>query len=137
MTVYINDVQESTLSAYPLTLEASTVEMSSLIEAFMNVSSGNDSHENDAVYKKAALYNMINAMNSIEESENDLKTFKKYLDAEIKKSDSSLAEAVNGVQYSYALDMLVYTENIDGEIIHSDLEEIIMDLIKIILHNVI
>ncbi len=128
MTVYINDVQESTLSAYPLTLEASTVEMSSLIEAFMNVSSENDSHENDAVYKKAALYNMINAMNSIEESENDLKTFKKYLDAEIKKSDSSLAEAVNGVQYSYALDMLVYTENIDGEIIHSDLEEIIMDL---------
>ena len=128
MTMYINNVQESTLSAYPLTLEASTVELSSLIEAFMDMNSDNKEHEKDAVYKKKALYDMINAMNSIEESENDLKSFKKYLEKEIRDEKSPLFNAVNGVQYSYNLDLQIYTENVDGNIIRSDMEQIIIDL---------
>ncbi len=128
MTTYIDAVQESTLSVYPLTLEATTVELSSLINAFMNVTSDEAKHENDAVYKKSALYDMINAMNSIEESENDLKAFKKHLEIELKDKESPLYEAVNGVQYSYDLDMQVYTENVDGAIIASDVEEIVTDL---------
>ncbi len=127
-TAYINAVQESTLSAYPLTLEASTIEMSSLIEAFMNVANTDNSHENDAVYKKSALYDMINAMNSIEETSNDLKAFKKYIEEKLQEEDTKLSNAINGVQYSYNLDMQIYTENIDGEIIKSDLEEIITNL---------
>ena len=82
-----------------MTLEASAVEMSSLMEAFMNVSTGGEGHEKDAVYKKAALYDMINAMNNIEERENDLASFNKYLVEELEKEDSDLKQAVNGVQY--------------------------------------
>ncbi len=126
MTTYINTVQESTLSAYPLTLEASTVELSVLMEAFMNMSNEEGEHELDAVYKKKALYDMINAMNSIEESENDLKSFKVFLEKEIVDENSPLYEAINGVQYTYDLDLQIYTENVDGNIIRSDLEEIIM-----------
>ena len=127
MTMYINNVQESTLSAYPLTLEASTVELTSLMEAFMNMSSDNKEHDKDAVYKKKALYDMINAMNSIEETENDLKSFKTFIEKEIKNEKSPLYEAVNGVQYSYNLDLQIYTENVDGHIIRSDMEKILMD----------
>ncbi len=127
-TAYINGVQESTLSAYPLTLEATTIEMSSLINAFMNIAAEDNSHENDAVYKKNALYDMIKAMGSIEESKNDLKAFKTFLEKEIKNEDSPLYEAVNGVQYTYDLDMQIYTESVDGVILRSDLEKIITDL---------
>lgn len=127
-TAYINGVQESTLSAYPLTLEATTVEMSSLISAFMNIASEDNSHENDAVYKKAALYDMIKAMGSIEESKNDLKAFKAFLDKEIANKESPLYEAVNGVQYTYDLDLQIYTKSVDGVILRSDLEKIITDL---------
>ncbi len=128
MTAYIDAVQESTLSVYPLTLEASTVDMTTLMEAFMNITNDETKHENDAVYEKPALYDMINAMNSIEESKNDLKAFKSYLEKEIKNETSELSSAVNGVQYSYDLDMQIYTENIDGDILHSDLEQILTDL---------
>ncbi len=127
-TAYINGVQESTLSAYPLTLEATTVEMASLINAFMNIASEDNSHENDAVYKKNALYDMIKAMGSVEESKNDLKAFKTFLEKEIKNEDSPLYQAVNGVQYTYDLDMQIYTESVDGVILRSDLEKIITDL---------
>ncbi len=99
MTAYINDVQESTLSAYPLTLEATTVEMSALMEAFMNVDSEDTAHENDAVYKKTALYDMINAMNNIETSENDLKAFNEFLTSKIADEESELSKAVKGIQY--------------------------------------
>ena len=128
MTAYINAVQESTLSAYPLTLEATAVDMSSLMKAFLNITAQESGHEDDAVYKKPAIYDMVDAMNNVEESENDLKSFNDYLVKEIKKAESPLKTAVNGVQYSYDLDMLIYTETVDGEIIRSDLEEIITDL---------
>lgn len=128
MTAYIDAVQESTLSVYPLTLEASTVDMTTLMETFMNITADKTTHENDAVYEKSALYDMIKAMNSIDESKNDLKAFKSHLEAQISDETTALSEAVNGVQYSYDLDMQIYTENVDGEILHSDFEKIITDL---------
>lgn len=128
MTAYINSVQESTLSVYPLSLESTTVDMTTLMEAFMNIKNDSPSHETDAVYEKSALYNMVKAMNSVEESKNDLKAFKSYFENELTNSDTKLSEAVNGVQYSYDLDLQVYTENIDGKIIYSDYEKIINDL---------
>ena len=128
MTTYINDVQESTLSSYPLTLEASTVELTSLMEAFMNVTADKNTHKNDAVYKKSALYDMLNALNSIEESENDLKAFNEFLLAEMKKEDSALADAVNGIQYSYDLDLQIYTKNVDGVILKSDTEKLLQEM---------
>ncbi len=130
MTAYINAVQESTLSVYPLTLEASTVDMTTLMETFMNITSEDSVHENDAVYEKPALYDMINAMNSIEESKNDLKAFKTYLEKNIKDETTELSTAVNGVQYSYDLDMQIYTENVDGEILRSDLGQILGELMQ-------
>lgn len=128
MTAFIDDVQESTLSIYPLTLEATTVDLSTLMEAFLNIESDENSHENDAVYEKTAIYDMIDAMNNVEESQNDLNAFKKYLVNEINKEGSSLSTAVNGVQYTYGLDLQVYTENVDGTILRSDLKKILTEL---------
>ena len=127
-TNYIDDVQESALSSYPLTLEASTVELTSLIEAFAGVENGKIKHDNDAVYKKDAIYDMVDAMNRIEQSENDLKSFNEYLKSELSKEGSELSTAINGVQYSYDLDLQIYTKNVDGKIIRSDINEIISDL---------
>lgn len=128
MTTYINDVQETTLSAYPLTLEAQTVEMSALMESFMNVSEDNEDHEMDAVYKQTALYDMIDAMNNVEETENDLKAFNDYLTEQVADENTELHQAVNGIQYTYDLNMLIYTENVDGEILDTNLEQVIIDL---------
>lgn len=129
MTMYINAVQESTLSAYPLSLEASTVELTTLMETFMNVSSQGGDHQEEGIYKKEALFNIISAVNNMEETENDLKSFNEYLSAEMQKEDAALSTAVNGIQYSYDLDLQIYTENVDGKILRSDTEAILQDLI--------
>jgi len=130
MTTYIDAVQESTLSSYPITIEDTTIELTDLMETFMSISSDKDKHENDAVYKKSALYDIVNAMNSLEETENDLKSFKVFLEKETKNEESTLYEAVNGIQYSYNLDMLIYTKNVDGTIIRSHTQETLQNLMS-------
>lgn len=127
---YIDTVQEETLSSYPLTLQATSADLSSLMETFMVSSTGSESHDNDAVYEKPAVYNIAKSFSSIETTENDLRSFKKYVEEEYAKTDSEsgLHEAINGIQYAYDLDLLIYTENVDGNIIRSDSQMLLQDL---------
>lgn len=131
MTTYINTLQEDTLSSYPLTLEAQHIDMGSLLTTFMGQAESENSHENDAVYQKAMFYNLVNSLNSMESNENDLKAFKKFLEDKQKNSthDSPFNEAINGVQYTYSTDLLVYTKNVDGTIIRSDSQELLQELL--------
>lgn len=131
MTTYIDDVQEDTLSSYPLTIEATNIDISTLMETFMGITDENaNSHENDAVYSQSMMFDMINALNNLETTENDLKSFKKYIDEKLDSdSDSDFFKALSGVQYTYDFDLLVYTKNVDGEIIRSDTQSVLMDAI--------
>ena len=99
------------------------------METFMGYATSDSTHSNDAVYKKSAIYDMMDALNNMETSENDLKSFKSYIESKRKDSESNLHRAVNGVQYSYDLDMLIYTKNVDGTIIHSDTEELMQEMV--------
>lgn len=129
MTTYIDDVQESALSSYPLSIESSTIDLSSLMETFMNIRTNETSHEKDAVYKKSAVTDIVNALSNLEENENDLASFKTYLEEKVADEGSPLHTAVNGIQYSYGLDLLIYTKNVDGEIVHSDTQGLLRELI--------
>ena len=128
MTTYINTVQEEALSSYPITIEDSTIDMSSLMTAFIQAAEGKSQHELDGVYQKSAIYDMMNALNNLDMQENDLASFKTFLQEQMQEG-STLYEAVSGIQYSYALPLLVYTENVDGTIIPSDSSKLMTELI--------
>ncbi len=129
-TTFIDSVQEETLSSYPLTIEAQSVDVSTLLSTFMGKAQSVSEHENDAVYQKAMLYEMMNAMNSLETQENDLKAFKKHVEKERADENSKLGAALAGVQYTYDTDLLIYTKNVDGNIIRSDTEAMTLELMK-------
>ncbi len=128
-TAYINHVQETTLSSYPLTIEEETVDLTSLMQSFMNVGSGETDHDKDAIYKDPIIAELVNALSKVESSENDLKSFKSYLEGEMADENSKLHNAITGIQYGYNLQFDIYTENIDGEIVKSDTEELMMDML--------
>ena len=121
-TTYIDQIQEDTLSSYPLTLQAQVVDMSSVLETFIGSAQSSHAHDQDAVYAKGMIYNMMDAMNSMETTENDLAAFRKYIEAE-RAGEGELHDAISGIQYTYDIDLLVYTKNVDGEIIRSDMQE--------------
>ncbi len=131
MSTYINAVQEETLTAYPLTIEATTVDISALMGAFMGMGAdGESEHALDGVYSKTALADMVNALNNMDSTENDLKSFKAYLEQEAAEEGSALKEALSGIQYTYDMNLQVYTENVDGNIIISDTEKLLQDVLK-------
>lgn len=130
MTMYIDTVQEETLSSYPLTIEAQHVDISSLLTTFMGKAKSTGEHENDAVYQKTMFYDMINSMSSLDKQENDLQAFKKYIDKERADETSDLHNAISGVQYTYDADLLIYTKNVDGEVIRSDTQELMQNILK-------
>lgn len=130
MTTFINNVQEDTLSSYPLTLEAQHTDLGSIMETFMTGAVSHEKHDKDSVYQKPALYDMVNALNSVKNRQNDLKSFKKYI--EDKRNDTSsnnLHNTINGIKYTYNYDLLIYTKNVDNEIIVSDTEEVISEML--------
>ena len=131
MTAYINAVQEDTLTSYPLTIEAQTMDLGSLLEAFMGAAKSSKEHEMDAVYQKSMMYDLVNALNSAETTVNDLESFKKYIEEEKKNKtdENSLGTALRGVQYTYNTDLLVYTKDTDGKIILSDSEELMQEIL--------
>ncbi len=139
MTTFINTVQEDTLSSYPLTLEQQHTDIGTLMETFISQATSHSEHELNAVYKKPALYDMVNALNNIESRENDLRAFKKYIEEQknIESEGIDFNDAISGIKYTYNTDMLVYTKNIDGNIIVSDSNELMTDLLGKFMGNTI
>ena len=127
-TTYINTVQEETLSSYPLTIEAESLNLGSLMVTFMTQAESAGEHENDAVYQKTMFYDMVNALNAMETTYNDLDAFKVYLDGEMENPDSVLSQSLSGLQYGYDLDLQVFTENVDGTILRADTEALMQEL---------
>ena len=131
MTTYIDTVQEETLSSYPLTIQAQHLDMSTLLTTFMGQAESIEEHEKDAVYQKAMLAALINAVNNTEATENDLKAFKEYIENEMSDASENekLKEALNGIQYTYNLNLLVYTKDEAGKIIESDTQKLLGELL--------
>ncbi len=128
---YINYIQEDTLSSYPITLTASTVDMATLMETFMNMGKEQASeHDKDNVYSKSVLVEMVNALNNMETMENDLRSFKARLEEDLKDKESPIYNALTGVQYTYDFQLQVYTKSPDGTVVFSDTQQLLMDAMR-------
>ena len=122
---YIDRVQEDTLSSYPITIQSETVEMSGLIQTMMqqNNNSGESRHELDAVYSNSVMYELMNSMNAMETTKNNLAPFKEFLD-----TDEEFKSYASAVQITYGAKPEMYAKDKDGNIIRSDLSALFENL---------
>lgn len=120
---YIDKVQGDTLSSYPITIQAETLDMSSMMTSMMGVQAQaeENQHDKDAVYSSTVMYDMMNSMVSAEMQTNNLKAFKKYLEDDT----GEIAPHVSSIQYSYDLDMNLYARDVDDNIVKTDLVELL------------
>lgn len=121
---YIDRVQEDTLSSYPLTINAQEVDMTQLMTSLRDTRNGAiEEHELDKVYESKIMYEMMNSLNSMEAQENNLVKFKEFIENgdEIRKYSSAIS-------YVYNNSMNIYTKNSDGEIVKSDILELMSSI---------
>ena len=130
---YINHVQETTLSSYPLSITAESVDMSELIGTILGAGEGSgedkSDREDDKLYKDQLIAELVESLSKTEVSENDLKSFKDYLEKGLDNPESEISKTITAVQYSYKLNLTVYTKNQNGEIIKSDTNAIMMEML--------
>lgn len=122
---YIDGVQEDTLSSYPITLEAETVDLSSVLTNVMGSDPGELTHDTDKVYSSSAMYEMMNALTSAETETNDLAAFKAY----IEKEGNGLEPYLSAVQYAYDMEFNIYTKDETGKIVKSDVMELMENML--------
>ena len=101
---YIERVQEDTLSAYPLTIEAETMDMTSLITSLTDSAGSSADHERDAVYSDSMMGEFMDSLTNVETRTNDLQAFSEY----IEQPDSALSQYASNVQYSYETQLDIY-----------------------------
>ena len=106
---YIDRVQAETLSAYPLTIEQETADMTEMMVTMMEMSEGELDHDLDKVYTNDAMTQLMQAMVE-ERTVNDLTEFKKYLEKE-----ETLKSHISAIQYAYNLDLQIFkSDTADG-----------------------
>ena len=103
---YINKVEEDTLSSYPITIESESIDMASLMEAFMGEQGDTaEEAEDNTIYSVNIMTDIISAV-SQEVKSNNLEAFKEYLENE----DTVINENSNAIQYSYGVTLNLYKE---------------------------
>lgn len=114
---YIDRVQRDTLSSYPITIQKENIDMSGLIASLMSAEKTQEenSHDLDKVYVNSIMYHLVNSLNEMETKMNNIKDFKKFIE-----TNEIFKKYAVALKYSYQLDLNIYTENKNGEIIKSD-----------------
>ena len=110
---YINKVEEDTLSSYPITIEESTVDMSSLMQSMSGENTDNtENKEEGKAYSADIMNDMITTLSNKKQS-NNLKELKKYLD----NGDNEITKNSNSIKYGYDLNINLYRANTDNGIV--------------------
>ena len=96
---YITNMEEETLSEYPLQIQSTGVDLTSMMMGAATVQSGKKDWE---VGVAQMVTNMFSKMNS-----NDLESLKVYLDS----NESSISQYANSVEYTYSVSPQIFLEN--------------------------
>ena len=106
--LFIDQVQEDTLSTYPLSIYEQTQDLAAMMEAMTATSESKEPHDDDKIYVDNSLDSMVSAMTSTRP--NNLEAFKKYID----DNYDDIKKYVSDIQYTYNFDLQVYTT--DGKV---------------------
>ena len=105
---YIDQIQEDTLSNYPLTIQSETADMASAMLAFGVTAEAAQEAAPETVVEQQMISQMFAQIGS-----NDLASFKAYLDGNFHEVD----HAINAVKYSYGIKPLIYSAKTDEGIL--------------------
>lgn len=104
--LYIDRVQRDTLSSYPITLQAESIDISSMVSSMTGNSDSEEHEDKSKIYSNDIMGDMINTMVK-EVKSNNLSEFKKY----IENGGSDIKSYVSDIQYSYDVPLNIYMKD--------------------------
>lgn len=107
---YIDDLEEDTLTSYPITIQQATMDMSSMMSTMLGVQKS-EPHEDGLVHSSNIMTSMIDSIMQ-EITTNDLASFKAYLE----QDGNEIAELCSEIKYSYPTEIGIYTTTDTGRV---------------------
>ena len=131
INAYINQVQEDTLSSYPITIQAESVDMTAMLSSLMGAGRDDpqalEQREEGRVYASTVLYDLMDSTLNAQTVTNDLAAFKQYLD----QGGGGIGELAD-IRYSYDLQFDIYNEDADGNLVKSDVASLMQQAMSIL-----
>lgn len=105
MQGYINNMQEDTLSTYPLRITSESMDIGGMISSMMGSNKTDRTGRNpDRIYSNNIMQDMAKSI-SAQINKNDLQHFKAYLES---AEGKGITDLTNTIQYSFNLDLQIY-----------------------------
>lgn len=102
MQLYIKNVQQDTMSSYPITIQGQNVDLSAVMTIAMNQFEDGTAYEGH-IYSNDIMNDMLESI-SEKMAANDLAAFKSFVD----DGNSGMEQYVNDIQYGYNTPMNIY-----------------------------
>lgn len=109
---FITQLQEDTLSSYPITITSDEVQLNDLLTTILSQKDKDITHEMDKVYSSSAMFEIAKAIFNADVHKNDLESLKAALDA-----DPDIDKYVTDIQYMYAQTLHIYSRDPDGDLV--------------------
>ena len=117
---YIAQVQEETLSSYPIQIYRESADTEKLMSIMMEEPEAIEGQDDpETVYANTDIYDMFNTINSSARQINNMAKFKEFLD-----DNQYIKDRSNAIAYGYDIQMPVFTKDENGQIIQSDLTKL-------------
>ena len=127
VNAYIGSIQKETMTSYPITISAETIDMTSIMGMRGQMMGGGRGGRGQTAEEPAldGIYADNSALEASESlsasiTENDLTAFKKYLDDPNSEIRQYLGE--NGVVYTYNVNFEVYSYDSENNIVNSNVD---------------
>lgn len=133
LQAYIDRVQEDTLSSYPITLQAESIDYTGMIAAMMGANVNEEDlsgRDENTIYSNDIMTTMMSTVLA-ELEHNDLAAFKEYLDDE----SSEINKYLSSVQYGYNIDINLYSPDTSGDIVKVNPANLMHDMMGVTFGN--
>ena len=112
MQSYIDQMENDTMASYPIEIQSSSSDMSTLMTTMMGMKKKTEEHKDSKIYSRPYVEDVLESLSS--SKKNNLSAFKSFIESSKGKEFRKTAKAI---EYDYNLNLQVYNENTDSGLV--------------------
>lgn len=112
MQSYIDQMENDTMASYPIEIQSSSSDISTLMTTMMGMKKKTEEHKDSKIYSRPYVEDVLESLSS--SKKNNLSAFKSYIESSKGKEFRKTAKAI---EYDYNLNLQVYNENTDSGLV--------------------
>ena len=112
MQSYIDQMENDTMASYPIEIQSSSSDVSTLMTTMMGMKKKTEEHKDSKIYPRPYVEDVLESLSS--SKKNNLSAFKSYIESSKGKEFRKTAKAI---EYDYNLNLQVYNENTDSGLV--------------------